>query len=347
MSSITTHNFRSLANTAAALAACLPLSGPVQAEWSGGLAANAFYTDDIGLFSVSRRLSLEEDPTQPIVDEPDQGTDFVYEPNAYARWTTDNRLGELQISLDAGGYIFQDHSDYTHGFYQLSLAQDLGERTTIKLLYDYIPGLFIGRNSLPHEQHSATEAQQEQEAEADERLDSHIWALHLEQDLNEQVIARGLVRYGLRDYEPPFGYRDIQFFTVGAHLEWIITSDIELLVGYHFERGYTERDKTVIYQDDIGYINHFASAELKIRLLPALELMAIFDYEHNDFTSPYAQDIHHDGNENVYQGELELLYELTDMTTLKAGWQHGKRKFNYEAQSVRNNNAWLGMELHF
>ena len=105
--------------------------------------------------------------------------------------------------------------------------------------------------------------------------------------------------------------------------------------------------QTIQYQDDIGYINHFASAELKIRLLHELFLTAIFDYEHNDFTSPYADDIHHNGNENVFQGELELLYELTETTALKAGWQHGKRKFSYEGHSVHNNNVWIGAEFHF
>jgi len=92
----------------------------------------------------------------------------------------------------------------------------------------------------------------------------------------------------------------------------------------------------------VGGFTHY-----QIQLLPALTLMAIFDYEHNDFTSSYANDIHHNGIENVYQGELELVYELTEETALKAGWQQGERKFNYESHSVYNNNAWIGVEFHF
>ncbi len=205
--------------------------------------------------------------------------------------------------------------------------------------------MFIGKNSIPQIQHSA--AEEHAEYEADEKLDSHILALHLDQQLTEQLILRGLLRYGIRLYDQPFNYRDTQFFTVGSHIEWFITPDIELMLGYHFERGYTHSDKTVQYQDDIAYINHFASAELKIRLLHDLFLLAIFDYEHNDFTSSYKDDIHYKGNENVYQGELEILYELTEITTLKAGWQHGNRKFNYESHNVHNNNVWIGVEFHF
>lgn len=331
------------------LATCLILSNAAQAEWSAGGDFSTYFTDDVGLFSVTRRLSLEEDPTQPIVDEPDQGSDAVYEPNAYINWDIENTLGEFQVSLDGGGYIFQNHSDFTHGFMQVAIAQEFTSGTTVKLLYDYIPNLFLGKKSLPQIEPvpigSLTE--EHDEPEADERLDNHILTMLLEQEINDQFMLRGLVRYGARLYDQPFSYRDTQFFTIGPHLEWTINPNVELLVGYHFERGYTDPSQTVQYQDDIGYINHFASAELKIHILPELILMAIFDYEHNDFTSPYEDDIHHNGNENVFQGELELVYEVTEAVALKVGWQHGNRKFSYEPESVRNNNAWIGAEYHF
>ena len=138
------------------LLTCLLISNAIQAEWSGGVDFNTFYTDDVGLFSVTRRLSLKDDPTQPIVDEPDQGSDFVYEPNAYIGWDTENKLGEFQISLDAGGYIFQKHSDYTHGFLQLRIEQQLNDETRLKFIYNYIPELFLGQNSLPELEHSTS-----------------------------------------------------------------------------------------------------------------------------------------------------------------------------------------------
>jgi hypothetical protein len=52
-------------------------------------------------------------------------------------------------------------------------------------------------------------------------------------------------------------------------------------------------------------------------------------------------------NENIYQGEIELEYELTHATQLKLGWQHGNRKLNTENVTVKNNNVWLGFEYKF
>jgi len=322
------------------LLSLLLFSHHVRAEWFSKAGLNTYYTDDVALFSVTRRLSLEGDPTQPLVDEPGQGSGFVYEPTAQLGWSTENVLGELQLSVDAGGYIFQDYADYSHAFLDFTLSQELTEKTKLKLLYAFVPNLYLGKQAVG--EHHSEEAE-----EFGERLDSHVWSLHLDHKLTESLTLRGLVRYGIRNYDQPFAYRDTQFYTLGTHLAWEVSSDLELLVGYHFEQGLTNDEQTVIYQDDIGYLNNYLSAELKAHLLPKLSMSLVFDYEHNIFTSEYKGDRHYQGNENIFQGEIELAYALTEQTQLTAGWQIGSRKFNYEHESVLNNNLWLGVEFEF
>jgi Putative beta-barrel porin 2 len=92
---------------------------------------------------------------------------------------------------------------------------------------------------------------------------------------------------------------------------------------------------------------NYASAEFKIRLLDKLTGVFIFDYETNAFTSRRIDDEHLGASENVYQGEIELLYELNESATVKLGWQHGSRKLTTEQQSIKNNNVWLGLEYVF
>jgi len=122
---------------------------------------------------------------------------------------------------------------------------------------------------------------------------------------------------------------------------------MELLLGYHYEQGTTAHQKAVNFNDDVSYINHYASAELKIRLLDRLSSVFIFDFEKNDFTSNNVNDEHRGMSENVYQGEIELLYELEESATVKLGWQHGSRKLTTDDLSVKNNNVWLGFEYSF
>ena len=310
-----------------------------QAEWSAEVNNSAYYTDDAALFSVTRRLSLKDDPTQPTVDRPGQGGDFVYEPSAELEWSGTNSMGKINLSLDAGGYVFADQAAFTHGLYELQLSQTLPTNTKVSLIYNLVPDLFLGKN--------AYRSRVGAESEQDETLTSQYWSLHLDQPITNSLTVRLLGRYGLRNYNEPFQHRDTDFWTIGPHIEWAINPGMELLLGYHYEQGTAEHQRTAHFPDDVSYINHYASAEFKIRLLEKLTSLFIFDYETNGFTSRRLDDEHLGASEDVYQGEIELLYELDESATVKLGWQHSSRKLTTEQQAVKNNNVWLGLEYAF
>ena len=310
-----------------------------KAEWLAKFGASSYFTDDVALFSVSRRFSLKDDPTQPSVDHPQQGSDFVFEPSAEVEWTGENQWGEMLISLDAAGYLFSQKTAYSHGLYELEISQKFVTDTTVRLEYNWIPELFIDKNEFTQANHRVTEN--------DEQLSSHFWALHIDQALTDSLTVRFLSRYGLRNYDHPFEHRDTEFWTLGPHVEWQINSAIDLLLGYHYEQGSAKPQLARGYADDVSYINHYASAELKLRLLEKLTAIFIFDYEKIDFTTHNPEDEHYRAYENGYQGEIELLYELTQNVALSAGWQHGQRKLNIETQTIKNNNLWLGIEYTF
>ena len=54
------------------------------ADWSAQTQGTMFYTDDVGIFSATRRLTRDGDPTQPALDSrlTGQGSDFVFDPQA-------------------------------------------------------------------------------------------------------------------------------------------------------------------------------------------------------------------------------------------------------------------------
>lgn len=309
------------------------------AEWYFKADNAGYYTDDVALFSATRRLSLKDDPTQPNIDNTGQGSDFIYEPSAEMEWIGHNALGEISFSADAGGYVFTNQTNFTHGLFDFELAQSFETNTKLSLHYNFVPDLFLGRNTflLPSGE----------ESEHDETLTNHYWSFHIDQKLTDDFTIRLLSRYGLRNYNAPFQYRDTQFWTIGPHLEWDISEDIALLVGYHYEKGSAEHHKVTHFFDDLSYVNHYASAELKVKLLEKLTANLIFDYEHNISDSHHQDDERFGSNEDVYQGELELEYKLTHSTNLKLGWQHGNRKLSTEMQAVKNNNVWLGFEYDF
>jgi Putative beta-barrel porin 2 len=310
-----------------------------KAEWQTKLGINNYFTDDVALFSVTRRLSLKDDPTQPSVDRPQQGSDFVFEPSAKIKWTGQNNRGELLVSVDAAGYLFSQKTAYSHGLYEIEISQKLPTDTTIRFEYNWVPNLLLGKNEYIHINHVTTEH--------DEQLSSHFWAITVDQQLSQSLTVRLLSRYGLRNYNEPFEHRNTQFWTLGPHIEWQIAPNAELLLGYHYEQGKAKPEQAIGYDDDVSYINHYASVELKLNLLEKLTASFIVDYEKNDFTSQNRSDEHFQAYENLHQGEIELQYELTHEMTVSAGWQHGQRKLNIEPQAIKNNNLWLGVEYTF
>jgi hypothetical protein len=319
---------------------CLQTVGfPAFAQWQSNSELSSYYTDHVGLFSVSRRLALEDDPTQPVIDEPEQGSDFVYEPRTELAYTGNNQLGEFKLGINAAAYVFQQWSKYTHGFYELQFKQAVSEATEFKFFYEYVPDLYLGTKRAFHNSID--------DFEADEIVDSHIWSMHIDHQLTDELTFRSLTRFGLRNYNPAFEYRYQHFYTVGLHAEWRPNETIEILVGHHYEHGYADGKQSESFYDDVSYINHYTSAELKLHLLPKWILILTGDYEHNHLLSDFVKDIHYRGRENVYQGEIELQYELTEQTLLKAGWENGYRKFNFEYAAARNNNVWLGVEYRF
>jgi hypothetical protein len=311
----------------------------VFAEWQFKADNAGYYTDDVALFSATRRLSLKDDPTQPNIDKTGQGSDFIYEPSMEAEWIGHNSLGEISFAADAGGYVFTNQTAFTHGLFDFELAQSFETDTKLSLHYNFVPDLFLGRNTFLQPTG--------EEIENDETLSSHYWSFHIDQNITNDVIVRLLSRYGLRNYNAPFSHRDTQFWTISPHLEWDISENVDLLLGYHFEQGDAKHGRIQHFSDDLSYVNHYASAELKIKPLEKWAVTFGFDFEHTIFQSDYEEDEHFGARENVYQGELEIEYEFTHSTELKLGWQHGNRKLNTENVTVKNNNVWLGFEYKF
>jgi hypothetical protein len=118
------------------------------AQWTFKADNAGYYTDDVALFSGTRRLSLKDDPTQPNIDKTSwQGSDFVYEPSIEGEWKSENAFGEMSFEFDAGGYVFTDKTDFTHSLFDFEAAQSFKTGTKLSVHYNFVPDLFLGRNT--------------------------------------------------------------------------------------------------------------------------------------------------------------------------------------------------------
>ncbi len=308
--------------------------------WSLEGRGTLFYTDDVGLFSATRRLSRDGDPTQPAIDSKltDQGSDMVFEPMANITRSSTNNLGRLDLNVQGQGFIFTDDSQFNHGTLRLQATQDLSTSTRAQARFYYAPDQFLGNNE---------ERQSGQRLLSAERFTSYIWSTRLIHDVTPDLSLRLLGRYGMRRYNEAFSERDTNFWTIGPHVDWRVAPKVKLGFSYHYERGLAEGRNQPQFEDDTSYINHYLSADADVELTERLSLLTAFHFEHNIWTSGLAGDERNGAYENIYQGEMILAYRLTESIQGFGGVQRSSRKESFESSSIMNTNVGIGLSARF
>ena len=103
----------------------LPPPSSAEEGWSLEGRGTLFYTDDVGLFSATRRLSRDGDPTQPAIDSKltDQGSDMIFEPLLSVTRSLTNNLGRLNLNVQGQGFVFTENPQFNHGTLRLQATQ--------------------------------------------------------------------------------------------------------------------------------------------------------------------------------------------------------------------------------
>jgi hypothetical protein len=318
----------------------LPQPSSAEEGWSLEGRGILYYTDDVGLFSATRRLSRDGDPTQPAIDSKltDQGSDVVFEPMVDITRSLTNNLGRLDLNVQGQGFVFTENPEFTHGTLRLQATQDLSSATRVQARFYYAPNQFLGDNE---------ERQSGQLQLAAEQLTSYIWSGRLMHDVTPDLSVRFLGRYGMRQYNEAFSERNTDFWTIGPHVDWRVVPKIKLGLSYHYERGLAEGRNQPQFEDDTSYINHYLSADVDIELTERLSLLTAVHFEHNIWTSSLAGDERNGGHENSYTGDLTLAYRLTDSIQGFGLFQRSSRKESFESNAIYNTNVGIGLSARF
>src|SRR3972149_1526433 len=176
-----------------AVASVLAAASPAMADWAVTGGGNLFYTDDVALFSATRRLNLHGDPTQPALDtgQTGKGSDMVFEPDLLLSKSFTSSLGRTALSVKAQGFIYAVNPRFNQASVGLEALHAFTPDRAIRLRYYTAPDQLLGDNE---ERRSGTLSHQE------ERVTSHIGSVRFEQRLSENWEVRLLGRVGARLY---------------------------------------------------------------------------------------------------------------------------------------------------
>jgi len=297
-----------------------------------------FYTDDVALFSATRRLNLHGDPTQPVLDSSltGKGSDMVFEPEVNVMKALASRWGRTEFSFRGQAYIYAVDPRFNHGTFGLQMLHHIDPNTRVRLRYYTAPNLLLGDN-----ESRRTDSIQE------ERVTSHIGSLRLERNLSKQWEVRLLTRYGARLYNDEWAQRDTTFWTIGPHLVWHFMEHYALVAGYHYERGLADGRNQPQFEDDTSYVNNYVTIGLEAEVTERLSAEIGLHFERNDWTSGIEGDERKGGHETVWQGEFTLRYRVAERVAILAGFQRSQRKQSFEGEAVHNTNVALGASYTF
>jgi hypothetical protein len=316
------------------------LVSTAQAEWTVETTGILFWTDDIGIFSATRRLSRDGDPTQPALDThlTDKGSSVVFEPQLNISTSLQNRLGALELSARGQGFIFTEDARFNQGMLRLQAVQSVSPGTRVRLRYEYVPDQFLGDNEDRHPGQMGLLA---------EKLTSNIWSARIEHTVTPDLEVKLLGRFGTRRYNDAFAQRDTNFYTIGPHVDWRITSKMKVGFGYHYERGLADGRNQPQLEDDVSYVNHYLTGDVDFELTKRLSLLMAVHYERNIWTSQIVGDERNGGHEDVFQGEAILVYEVDESVRVFSGVQRSNRKQSFEPSAAKNTNVAVGVQATF
>ncbi|SEA63018.1 hypothetical protein [Nitrosospira multiformis] len=309
------------------------------ADWFANAEGTLHYTDDAALFSATRRLNLEADPTQPALDSSllGKGSDMVFEPDLNVMHSlTSSRWGRTEISARAQAFIYTLNSRFNHASFGIEALHELVPGTKVRVRFYSSPDLFLGDNE-----------SRQVDSLAEERVTSYIGSVRLEQRLSDDWEVRLLTRYGARLYNDPFAERDTTFWTVGPHLVWHATNRVNFTLGYHFEKGLADGRHQPVLKDDTSYTNHYVAFGLESEITERFGVQLGLHYERNNWLSSIEGDERKGGHETVIVGELNARYKLSERCRLRAGFQRSPRKQSFEEDVVYNTNVSVGVSYQF
>ena len=308
-----------------------------------------YYTDDVAIFSATRRLSLNADPTQPALDDRlmGQGADGVFETALNLSGEFTNAYGKTRLDATGDGFIFMTRTQFTHGTLRLQARHEFDEETALNFTYYFSPDLYLGENLVRKPIPAQGFATEGEGLFAAEVLTSNILSLRLDQALTRNIELQVLARYGLRDYDPAFSERDLSLWTLGPHLAWTLSPGLRWVIGYHFERGLADGRYQPWLGDDVSYDNNFVSTELEYDFAESYQLSLGLHYEVNDWLSQQVADERYGTYENVYQGEVLLKHSISEATRLFGGFQYSYRTVNTDFSDITNVNVSMGVEVKF
>ena len=315
-------------------------AAPAFGEWSILTGAAVSYTTNILQFSSASRLSLEQDPSQPVPvrDVLSKPADVIWQPSLRVARSWSSRRGASELSFKTEGALYTENPSFNNAYYRLAYRQELQPKTTaVQLIYRYTPHQLLGPGRVTSQSTEFGEL----------RTTSHVWRAELQRQVTDRSNVTLIGRYGLRFYDEPFEERDTRFWSVGPQVEFALRSWSTITMAYLYERGLAAGRDDLQTDLDVSYYLHYALLGVRFELVKPLSLHLGYIYRFRGYTSDLAGDIELGRRDVIHQGTGEIRYAVSDALHLRLGFQQTQQHSTLQSRSFHSSTVTYGVEYRF
>lgn len=255
--------------------------------------------------------------------------DVIFEPALYASYSTGLPVFYTKFFGDIAGELYTDYNTYSYGIYRVGITQGLPYRISATIRYSLMPDVCLEEDAAKT---SCTES-----------TDYHTASLSLDKELAKGLSAGISGKYGIKNYETPYNYKDTRVYGSSADAVYRIAKFLKIGAGYRYERGIADGENDVRHNNDISYFQHILYIRPTFNITPDLSFSFRYLFRDKEYTTNLRQDIDHYNRQDItHKFQIKAGYWILKDLELTVSYERSQKDSNVDYYDYHQNLFMVG-----
>lgn len=294
------------------------------------LLINSAYAEEKKDFRIEPSLNIYYDDNITYErNSYNKKSDVILEPDIYAAYKTRHPVFYTKIFGSITGELYADHNTYSYGIYSIGITQGIPYKISTTLRYTLTPDVCLEEDTAGT---SCTES-----------TDYHTASLSLDKEFAKGLSAGVTGKYGIKNYETLYDYKDTRIYGGSADGAYRITKFLKIGAGYRYERGIADGENDVRYNNDISYLQHILYIRPTFNITPDLSFSFRYLFRDKGYTTNLRQDRdHYDRRDITHKFQIKAGYWILKDLELTASYERSQKDSNIDYYDYHQNLFMIG-----
>ena len=256
-------------------------------------------------------------------------SDVIFEPGIYAGYRTGYPVLYTKIFGAVTGELYTGHNTYSYGIYSIGITQGLPYKISTTLRYTLTPNVCLEEDAAGT---SCTES-----------TDYHAASLSLDKELAKGLSVGISGKYGIKNYETRYDYKDTRVYGGSADTAYRITKFLKIGAGYRYERGIADGEDDARYNNDISYFQHVLYIRPTFNITPDLSFSFRYLFRDKEYTTSLRADTDHYNRKDItHKLQVKAGYWVLKNLELTVSYERSQKDSNIDYYDYHQNLFMFG-----